>query len=81
MHTALFSLQNSRDNMSVILVTFPNAPQISETAIKKVYICARLLRALVELPVKIGCTIVGVQAMRERERVYILCTSCTCTYI
>ena len=31
-----FFLQNSRDNMSVILVTFPGAPKVSQEAIKKV---------------------------------------------
>lgn len=30
------SIQNSRDNMSVILVTFPNAPTVSEAEIEKV---------------------------------------------
>lgn len=48
MHTPFFSLQNSRDNMSVILVTFPNAPKISEAAIRKVHVLV-LLRVLVEL--------------------------------
>lgn len=36
-----FPPQNSRDNMSVILVAFPNAPMVSEAAIAKV--CDRLL--------------------------------------
>ena len=31
-----FSLQNSKDNMSVVLVTFPNAPKASQDAIAKV---------------------------------------------
>ena len=29
-------LQNSRDNMSVVLVTFPGAPQVSQEAIDQV---------------------------------------------
>ena len=29
-------LQNSRDNMSAVLVTFPSAPQVSQEAIEKV---------------------------------------------
>ena len=31
-----FSLQNSKDNMSAVLVTFPNAPKVSQDAIAKV---------------------------------------------
>lgn len=31
----LFSIQGSRDNMSVVLVCFPNTPKISEEAVKK----------------------------------------------
>lgn len=29
-------LQNSRDNMSAVLVTFPSAPKVSQEAIEKV---------------------------------------------
>ncbi len=32
-------LQNSRDNMSVILVTFPNSPKVSQDAIEQVCVC------------------------------------------
>ncbi len=32
----IFVLQNSRDNMSVILITFEGAPQVSEEAIAEV---------------------------------------------
>lgn len=31
----LFSSQGSRDNMSVILICFPNAPKVSPEAVKK----------------------------------------------
>lgn len=31
----LFSSQGSRDNMSVILICFPNAPKVSAEAVKK----------------------------------------------
>lgn len=31
----LFSLQGSRDNMSVVLVCLPNAPKVSEEAVKR----------------------------------------------
>ena len=47
--------------MSVILVTFPNAPKISEAAIKKVHVLV-LLRVLVEL---LWYIVMGIQAMRE----------------
>lgn len=30
-----FSSQGSRDNMSVILICFPNAPKVSAEAVKK----------------------------------------------
>lgn len=31
----LFLLQGSRDNMSVVLVCLPNAPKVSEEAVKR----------------------------------------------
>lgn len=31
----LFVTQGSRDNMSIVLVCFPNAPKVSEEAVKK----------------------------------------------
>ena len=40
---ALLLQQNSRDNMSVILVTFPSAPKVSPEAIEKVHTSVILL--------------------------------------
>lgn len=34
-HTFFFSIQGSRDNMSVVLVCLPNAPKVSEEAVKR----------------------------------------------
>lgn len=35
MFSQTFSSQGSRDNMSVILICFPNAPKVSPEAVKK----------------------------------------------
>lgn len=43
-----FVNQGSRDNMSVVLVCFPNAPKISEEAVKKEAELDKLLEARVE---------------------------------
>lgn len=36
MYTRTCTVQNSRDNMSVVLVTFPGAPKVSQEAIEEV---------------------------------------------
>ena len=41
MHTFIYQLQNSRDNMSVVLVTFPSAPTVSQEAIEEVSVCCQ----------------------------------------
>lgn len=44
----LFSTQGSRDNMSIVLVCFPNAPKVSDEAIKKDAELDKYLEARIE---------------------------------
>lgn len=43
-----FPNQGSRDNMSVVLVCFPNAPKVSEEAVKRESELDKFLEARVE---------------------------------